>query len=343
MIREKIFVIGNDSEYDNEYVLELTCQAARLAEQRNAEVVNVCIGSGDRGGMERLFSYGADRVLFYELCEAFGQYEAADKAEALKRILAKEDTALVLFTADPVGKITAAMLSAHFASGLTADCIDISVDEQGEYVFSRAALSNSVIAGIRCVNSRFCMCTVKKHVFQAKKADTAKEGNAAKEAVIEVFGSQTVYGRARERAVRVLEQVPLEPANTAWQDADVVFGIGRGVHREETLDRIYAIAQHYGAQVAGSRAAVELGKIEKSRQVGQSGATIVPAVYVAFGISGACQHMVGVKDAALIIAVNQDEHAPIFEYADYKVIEDVEQIVQNLYQLIQSEKNGLDS
>lgn len=178
-----------------------------------------------------------------------------------------------------------------------------------------------------CINSEIEMCTVKNNVFNIGHNIDKKPVN------IEFYD----YKGDRESNIslyttinRVLNK---EKNNDDFTSSKLVFVVGRGVKGTETLNLLRKVASKYGAQILGTRAAVEEYLIEKNRQVGQSGISICPDIYVGFGVSGASQHIVGIKNSKIIIAVNKDKSAPIFNYADYAIIEDVTTILLELDKL----------
>ncbi|WP_158585048.1 electron transfer flavoprotein subunit alpha/FixB family protein [Lacrimispora algidixylanolytica] len=313
-----IWVICDNLKYDSDHSLQLITKAAQLS----LKITAICIGKLNSEAMERLFSYGATKVLYSE-CE---NDNIRVIASILKQMIISYNPGMIMFLSSSAGKYLASVSSTYFESGLTADCIDIAIDIDNEYVFSRAALNSSVIAKIKCQNSHIRMCTVKRNVFSIillnmqRKVDIerfeyAKSSISDKKQVIEKLNFLT-YNKYVN--------------NDNWMAAKIVFAIGRGVSNKSNVDLIKRIALKCGAEIVGTRAAVEENLIKKSRQVGQSGVNICPNIYVGLGVSGASQHMVGIKNAKMIIAINSDENAPIFQYADYMVVDDLKTILTEL-------------
>lgn len=318
-----ILVVCDNTQNHNTHILQLVTKARKLAKEVDGSVGVICFGSYDEEWINQLQVYGAENILFYETEEEVTCEEIRDFAEeGLKRLMPE----VVLFPSSPTGKIVAAMLSTRFEAGLTADCIDIDLDASNELGFSRAAINDSVIARIKCINCEMKMGTIKKDVFPAEPLE--EKGNGKVE--------RYQWKGPKKRLNRdVLWQEPFEAVETIdINQYSTVFCIGRGVRSQAVKDRIVKIAEQLGAGIIGTRAAVEDGLIEKERQVGQSGKSISPNIYVAFGVSGASQHMVGIKNAKRIIAVNHDEHAPIFQYADYCIVEEVEAFIETIENLL---------
>lgn len=302
------------------HVLQLLNKANQLAYQIGAKVTIVYIGNLPKEELTDLSLYGSRNVIYYK-CKKEDVFVYAKVLAAMVREKAPN---LIIFPSSSLGKTLAASLSSRFEAGLTADCIEIDYDEEG-VVFSRAALNHTVIAKIKGVDSKLQMCTVKQNVFEAAKAGIKRELH------IEDF----VYkdSECRLPLVEIIKRKERENKVNPAGLAKVIFSVGRGIGNRENYNRVLKIAQKLKVEVFGTRAAVEEGYIEKFRQVGQSGINISPDLYVGFGISGASQHMVGIKNAKTIIAVNSDNHAPIFDYSDYAIIDNVSSVLEELEQL----------
>jgi electron transfer flavoprotein alpha subunit len=291
-------------------------KARSLSQKNGAEVICLDFGSDD-SYVDELFYHGADNIIQCS-CRSDDYTVYAKIAE---RLIATYLPKLVLFPGTPLGKAVAAYAATTTASGLVADCIEIELSNDG-YVFSRAALSSSAIASIVCTEG-VQMCTVKPNIFipyvkriktRRKKAQQYRCGvESSFSGFVELLGT-----KQRDD----LQQGNLEKARA-------IFSVGRGVSDEDS-ELIRMLARYFGAQVGGTRIMVENGKLPKSSQIGQSGVTVAPELYVAFGISGANQHIVGIRNARKIIAVNIDKDAPIFQYADYAIVSDVHIVVKQL-------------
>lgn len=323
---KEITVICDSQEYDREDILQLVTKARSLGDASKRQVSVFCVGHRDQERISALFLYGADQVVF---CREEEPFDRPYFIEVIAAMVTQIDPEVILVPATVEGKITAAVISTRFEAGLTADCIEIESDEAGELGFSRAAINDSVTATIKCINCNMRMGTVKKDVFMKVAA-----GEPRKESIVEFTfpGEEPKCNAAWVVEERIRRETKKEIDIHQFKK---VFCIGRGVKDRTVLERIHKIAEKYDVGIVGTRAVVEEKLIEKERQVGQSGKSISPQIYISFGVSGASQHMVGIKNAAAIIAVNTDQQAAIFDYADYSVVENVESILDHLEKLEQ--------
>jgi electron transfer flavoprotein alpha subunit len=243
--------------------------------------------------------------------------------DILASVIRQHEPAVVLFPATDWGKAVAAKLSVRLDVGLTADCIDVTLED--DFSFYRTAMNQTMLAKIRYINCNIRMGTIKKDVFVKK---TWEYGTTGK---IETFPTLLSNDDLDHSFLEILEcvQIP-QKIGMDLEKVSIAFCVGRGVKKKETCDRISQLAMRCGAGIIGTRAAVEMGLIEKERQIGQSGNSIAPKIYLGFGVSGASQHIVGIKNADLIIAVNTDKKATIFDYADYQIIEDLEDVIAEM-------------
>lgn len=319
---KKIWIISDqDVQYATEHVLQILHKGIELKRNDKDEVSVICVGVGQQEQFERLFQYGADRIIFCEQKEA---YSISFYVECIATILQDKLPDVILFPASITGRQTAAILSVRYGAGLTACCTDVQYDsEMDRYVFIRPAMSESVLAKITCINEKLQMCTIKENIFESAFVNNAIRFNMA-------YYSYTE--RDLERKVEVLERKALNlKERVDIKSAKVVFVVGRGM--KHCMDLCKTVARKYDAIIVGTKAAVEEKMIHQNRQIGQSGMSINPDICVAFGVSGAMQHMVGIKGAQLIIAVNTDKkNAPIFEYADYVVVDKGENVLTELAQ-----------
>ena len=316
-----IVVICDNTDFDCEHMLQIVSKAKSLGETLESEVSVLCVGMLEQNKADNLFLHGADRIVVCRQQEPFDQVYVQDVISSMVEKVMPE---VILIPATRSGKATAAIVSTRFEAGLTADCIDIGFDEKGDLYFQRAAINNSVIAKIKCINCNISMGTVKKDVFVKKEYPDKAAGKIEEFEYKGGERTQSVHWEAMEHIAREIKKdIDISQYNK-------VFCIGRGVKNQTNYERICKLAEKYGAGIVGTRAVVEDGLIEKDRQVGQSGKSISPHLYVGFGVSGASQHMVGIKNAEIVIAINEDENATIFNYADYSIVEKIEDILDVL-------------
>lgn len=326
-MEKDIVVICDSQEYDDEHVLQIITRARNLGDKCGSKVSTLCVGSLDEKKIDILFRYGADNVVICRQKEQFDNlYFTEIITEMVKQIIPK----VILVPAAVNGKMTAAILAARFEAGLIADCIDIDLDENGELYFLKPTINNSVISKTKCINHSMMMGTVKKDTFIKKESDRHGKGTI----------KEFTYSGDKERisnSWEVLERLKeVEKKEIDISNYKRVFCIGRGVKNKETFERICSIAEKCGASIVGTRAVVEAGFIEKERMVGQTGKTLSSPIYVGFGVSGASQHMIGIKNAEIIVAINTDKNAAIFDYADYSIVNNIEVVLDELEKIVEA-------
>lgn len=320
MREEQILVVCDNIAEHEEHICQLISKASELAEKNESKVCVICPPNWKYEEYQKLIEYGADEVIAPES----GNMQIRIYCDYIAKVIGEKNLFAVLFPATSFGKSVAARLSVRLGAGLTADCVEIGYDEQGKIWVQRAAMNDSVLARIKCINCDISMCTVKKDVFQIRKI----KGHSGK---IIIKGELT----ESELPYSIIESIKKDNEDIVdLKQYRKFFCVGRGVKNAENCERIKNIAKKCGACVIGTRAAVEDNIIDKAYQVGQSGKNIQPELYVSFGVSGASQHMVGIKGDCSIIAVNNDENARIFDYSDYKIVADVNDIIEQIEKLI---------
>lgn len=318
---QQIWVVcDNIQKCNTDVIFGLISKAVELANQTGYCTVAVCMGKQSSENMEELFYYGIDRVLYIRSEEDSQEAYSGllEKAIAIKR------PKMIMFPSSDFGRCLAAYTSINFEAGLTAECIEISVGRENKFEFKRAAINLTAIATIQCVNCDLELCSVKENVFLPLRL------NRQKDILIETLDYDSCHFHGYKNKKMILHSEKKLADKNDLDFSKIVFGMGRGIRKESTAALLYQVAAKIGAQVVGTRAAVEEKLIDSYCQVGQSGISIAPEIYIGFGISGASQHMVGIKNAKTIIAVNIDENAPIFEYADYIIQDDVENVLKGL-------------
>ena len=306
---------------------------------QNTEVTAVLIGSDVKGLADQLAEYGADKVIVVDDPE-LKNYRTEPYAHALASVINEFKPEVMLVGATAIGRDLGPTVSARVATGLTADCTVLEIGDfpinpvgnqeqkHNQLLMTRPAFVGNTIATIACPDNRPQMATVRPGVMQ--KIAPIK---GAKAEVIEFNPGFT----PNNRYVEIMDIVK-EVKNTAnIMDAKILVSGGRGVGSKENFKLLEDLAEVLGGTVSCSRAVVENGWLPVDLQVGQTGKTVRPQIYFAIGISGAIQHVAGMEDSDLIIAINKDEDAPIFDVADYGLVGDLNKIVPALTKALKEE------
>ncbi len=305
---------------------ELLGEARRLAQNSGEQLTAVILGEQAAQNYQQFIAYGADQVLALPSAE-LNQRDEVLYPSVLAQLDGMYHPSIFLIGGTAFGRSIAPRLASRLETGLTADCTRLEIDTQnGLLLQTRPAFGGNLMATILCRSRRPQMATVRPHVFQPLEMDYSRQGRL----ILANVAFQ------ENHAAQVLEINLASSASPGLESAQIVIGVGRGIGSPKTLPLFQELAQALGAGLAGSRAVVDLGWLPYAHQVGQTGLTIVPKVYIAFGISGAVQHLAGLAEGTYLIAVNKDEHAPIFEAADEKVVADCIEIAKSMLDQIKS-------
>jgi len=309
-------------------VLELLGAGRRLADQTGQSLGAVL--AGDRLGAlpQELIAYGADRVFVAEH-SALAAFRDEPYAAVLAAAVKQYRPSILLFGATATGRSMAPRLAARLRTGLTADCTALDIDpDSGNLLQTRPAFGGNIMATIMCPSHRPQMATVRPGVLKAAPKNDSRRGEVVR---LEV-GPELLKARTE-----VLGFTAEDEETVNLEDASIIVSGGRGLGSAENFSLVRELAALLGGVVGASRAAVEEGWIPYAHQVGQTGKTVSPRLYVACGISGAVQHVAGMQGADIIVAINKNPDAPIFKVATYGMVGDV---VQILKQLIEQVKGG---
>lgn len=311
--------------------LELLNPAKEMADQINEEVVALVIGSPTAKAVEEVKKHGAAKVINVS-GDVYKEYNTEVYANAICKLVEEYEPNVLLIGATNQGRDLGPRVSARLRTGLTADCTQLDIDvEKREVIWTRPAFGGNLMANIVCPDTRPQIGTVRPGVFKKVDFEADKE--------IEVIDKTIDFSEDKIRT-RVLEYI--ESSNEGLIDlegADIIVSGGRGLKEPENFKLIEDLAHALGATVGSSRAAVDAGWITHQHQVGQSGKTVGPKVYIAIGISGAIQHIAGMSSSDTIIAINNNPDAPIFDVADYGIVGDLFEIVPQLTEAIKAKKN----
>ena len=326
-----VFAQQVDNELGN-IAFELLGEARKLAAPLNTQVTAVLIGHNVGPLTDQLAAYGADRVIVVDDPE-LEVYRTEPYAHALASVIQKFKPEILLIGATAIGRDLGPTVSARVATGLTADCTQLDIGEfpmiprpgvvqrSNQLLMTRPAFGGNTIATIACPDNRPQMATVRPGVMQ--KIDPIEDAEAE---IIEYnpgFIKNNRYVEIEEVVKAVSDVVDI-------QDAKILVSGGRGMGGPENFAMLRELAKVLGGEVSCSRAVVDAGWMPKDMQVGQTGKTVRPQLYVAVGISGAIQHVAGMEESDYIIAINKDEDAPIFDVADYGIVGDLNKVVPKL-------------
>ncbi len=318
---------------------ELLGKGKELAKDLNTEVTAVLIGSGVKGLADQLAEYGADKVIVVDDPE-LKDYRTEPYAHALASVINEYKPEIMLVGATAIGRDLGPTVSARVKTGLTADCTMLEIGDfplnaapgqeqlHNQLLMTRPAFGGNTIATIACPYNRPQMATVRPGVMQKiAKIEGAKAN------VVEFNPGFT----PNNRYVEILNVVKAVKNTANIMDAKILVSGGRGVGSKENFKLLEDLAEVLGGTVSCSRAVVENGWLPVDLQVGQTGKTVRPQIYFAIGISGAIQHVAGMEDSDLIVAINKDEDAPIFDVADYGLVGDLNKIVPALTAALKAE------
>ena len=332
-------------QVDNEIsgiAYELLGKGKELAAKLNEEVTAVLIGHEVKGLADKLAEYGADKVIVVDDPE-LKEYRTEPYAHALSSVINEFKPEIVLVGATAIGRDLGPTVSARVATGLTADCTVLEIGDfplvaipgkeaeqkHNQLLMTRPAFGGNTIATIACPDNRPQMATVRPGVMQKIEPIVGAKAN-----VIEYNPGFT----PNDRYVEIKEIVKAVSDTVDIMDAKILVSGGRGVGSPENFKILEDLAEALGGSVSCSRAVVDSGWKPRELQVGQTGKTVRPNLYIACGISGAIQHTAGMEESDIIIAINKDEDAPIFDVADYGIVGDLNKIIPQLTEAIKAAK-----
>jgi len=289
-----------------------------LAKTLGVELCSVIVGDKVEGLCQESFAYGAAKAYLID-DPVFHHYRTEPYYQAICYLLKKYKPEIMLMGATGLGRDLAGAVATKLQTGLTADCTGLAIGDNRALLQTRPAFGGNIMATILTERTRPQMATVRPHVMPLPKKDTSRKGEIVRE---------SMPVREEDFAVKVLEIIDERRAGAVdVAAADVIVSGGRGMCAKENFAILQELADELDGVVGCSRGAVEAGWMPAERQVGQTGKTVRPKLYIACGISGAIQHLVGMQDSDVIIAINRDRQAPIFEVANYGIVGDVLQVV----------------
>jgi len=319
--------------------LELLGKGSELAKKLKVKTGAVLIGKDVKGIIDTLFHYGADKVYVADM-PALKDYITLPYANIIVNLIREYEPQIVLYGATTTGRDLAPRIASELRVGLTADCTNLQIGdyskpdkgktiEYKDILYQiRPAFGGNIIATIVSPDHRPQMATVREGVMKMATPDKTRKGE-----VIEYKGElpKVLFLSEIVKKIQKEKTVDLKTAN-------IIVSGGMGVGSKENFKLIYDLAHLIGAQVGGSRAAVDAGFIGKDHQVGQTGTTVRPKLYIAVGISGQIQHIAGMKESSRIVAINSDPNAPIFQIAHYGIVGDLNDVIPKFIEVFKSMK-----
>ncbi len=307
--------------------IELLGEGRRLAEEVGTELSAVLLGDQVRDLSDDLFAYGADKVYVSEN-ENLKQYTTDGYTKVLSEMIEEYKPEIVLYGATHIGRDLAPRVAARVDTGLTADCTKLEIEpEEKSLMQTRPAFGGNIMATIICPKHRPQMATVRPGVMEkALKADKRED-----QELIEYKNDVT----AEDIRIKILDVVKAGKASVNIADSEIIVSGGRGLDKKEGFALLEKLAEKLGGVVGASRAAVDADWIDHDHQVGQTGKTVRPELYIACGISGAIQHIAGMQSAKTIVAINKDPNAAIFKVADIGIVGDVYEVLPKLIEALE--------
>ena len=315
-----VFCEQRDGELQS-VALELIGVARELSEKTGEKVAALLLGHNIKSKAQELIAYGADQVYVVD-DERLATFVTEPYAQAVTQLAKAYEPSVILFGATSIGRDLAPRLSARLKTGLTADCTKLEMDEEGNLFMTRPAFGGNLFATIICPDHRPQMSTVRPGVMKKLDKDETRVGEVIEE---------NIAWNESKFVVTVLEEVKEVSGVDKIEDAKILVSCGRGV---KDVCPARELASKVGGSLSSSRALVDTGVLEHNRQVGQTGKTVRPEAYLAFGISGAIQHLAGMEESDFIVAVNTDKNAPIFKVANLGIVSDAAAVLKNLNKLL---------
>lgn len=330
LIYKNVFVFIEQRDGNLQSVgLELLGKARDLAKELSEEVYAVLMGYNIEDKATELIEYGADKVIIMDSIE-LKEYSTEAYTQGLCKLIQERNPSIVLIGATTIGRDLGPRISARITTGLTADCTRLEISEDKELLMTRPAFGGNLMATIICPDHRPQMSTVRPGVMRSLPRDRSRKGE------IEKF--EISFNKDKFR-VRIKETIKEKTNMIDITEAKILVSGGRGIGNKEGFENLNQLAQTLGAEVSASRAIVDSGLIDHNRQVGQTGKTVRPDLYIACGISGAIQHIAGMEESEFILAINKDRYAPIMQMADLGIVGDAKDIIPALNERLKSLKN----
>ena len=320
-----VFAEQEDGEI-HQVSFELLGKGRELADRLEVQLNAVLLGWQIEDKALELVYRGADNVFLYDH-PSLRDFDVIRYGRNIVKLVRETRPDIFLIGATRIGRTLAPRIAAALRTGLTADCVDLDLDDEGNLIQIRPAFSGNIMAQIR-TRTRPQMATVRYRVMRMLERDTRRRGRIIKREV-EVI---------EETGMKIIKKIKADEVNLS--DAEVIVSGGRGLKKPEDFRMLQELAEALGGVVGSSRPLVDAGWISKDHQVGFSGNIVKPKVYIACGISGSPQHLFGMRDSDVIIAINKDPTAPIFNVSDYGIVGDIYEVIPLIIRRVKKELRG---
>ncbi len=309
--------------------LELLGKGRDIADKLQIDLDVVFLGEDIEKQAKDLIYYGADNVFLFD-GPSLREFDVVLYKRNIVKLAEELRPEIFLIGATRIGRSLAPRIAAYLRTGLTADCVDLEIDREGNLVQIRPAFSGNIMARIK-TKTKPQMATVRYKVMEIKEKNINRSGKIIRRNIEDI----------RDTGIKTIEKVKSDEVNIS--EAEVIVSGGNGLREPEDFQLLERLAEALGGTVGSSRPLVDSGWISRDHQVGFSGNTVKPRVYIACGISGAPQHLFGMRDSDLIISINKDDSAPICSFSDYCVIGDLYEIIPSLITKISEYEKGENS
>ena len=311
------FLVESEQGQLQDISLQLVSGSRQLADKFGEDVCAIVFGSSNEELAKELASYGADRVAFLD-SPLLSSYSSELYVDALSKFLEDRNAGVFLCGATLIGRDLAPRLAAKLKTGLVSDCVALEIDAEGRLVPTKHTYGGKAYTKLAYSTAKPWLVTVRPDVIEAKKLATAKRPEKI---------SITPQFNSHEPRIKTIGFVKGDPSTIGIEEAEMIVAGGRGVGSADKFRLLEELAKVLGASIAGSLQAVDAGWLPLERQVGQTGKTVSPRLYIACGISGASYHTLGMKDSETVIAINTDRYAPIFKLADVGIVGNLLEVV----------------
>lgn len=323
-----IWVIGEQRDGKTHPVtIELIGEGRKLVDKLKKKLIVVLAGNNIENNANELLHYGVDKV-YYLKHELLKHFSTEGLTKALADLILEKKPEIVLVGATSLGRDIAPRIAGRIGTGLTADCTNLEIDlTDNKILQTRPAFGGNLMATIICPKNRPQMSTVRPGVME--KARYSEEIRGEVEEIVPSLEINSIR-------TKLLQIIPLKKIGVDLTQAQIIVAGGRGLKSEKGFIVLKELADKLGGEIAASRAAVDSGWIDHSHQVGQTGTTVRPVIYIACGISGAIQHLAGMCESKYIIAINKDISAPIFKTCDYGIVGDLYEVIPNMIKWLEN-------